>query len=474
MHANIGSPRDDAAPRQQPRERLISLSYSLLRFSTAGGAVAMGLVQTLVFARLLTPERFSIFIVAAAVGYTLWVADLGLANIVFVNLRTPFLAGGKSDEVARQTTAVVLFYALLAIGAALACFAVVLARPAATLEDAVALALFLLYITLNLPWTALRSISIAVDLFLFYERLELIRRVVNIATLLAMLGGLPLIAFLTGSDILWGMLFAVAAARLVRRGALTPHLRGMLREFLSFLKVNRHSIARSATGALTGVFIVTFPYYVVPVWFGLGAAPIILEVTFRIFRGTCVIFGAICDLAIPGQTRALAARDADRLLRTTLLVAGLCCVPAAIACALLVFAGGPIFSFLLRSAATVPPAIVPILAVLLVASILQIVSEVLLQYTGFFRSLAYNGAAVAVAMIIATLGAVAAGLDLVGFLAVYAGVYAAGAVALTIAAVYGPIRAAASGPGAQPPVNGILRAVRSARPAPAATPARPG
>lgn len=470
MHANIGSLPDDAAPIGMPRERLISIRYSLLRFATAGGAVAMGLIQTFVFARVLTPERFSIFIVVGAIGYTLWLADLGLANIVFVNLRSPYLAGGKNEQAARQATAVILFYAMLAGAAALVCFAVALAQPFATLRGAFELALFLLYITLNLAWSSLRSISIAIDLFLFYERLEFVRRIVNIATMLAMLANLPLIAFLIGSNILWGALFAVATTKLVRRGALAPRLSGVLREFVSFLRLNRRSIARSATGALSGVFIVTFPYYVVPIWFGLGAAPIILEVTFRIFRGACVIFAAICDLAIPGQTRALAARDVDRLVRTTLLVAGLCCGLAAIACAVLIFAAGPLFTFLLRSAATVPHAVVPILVVLLLVSVLQIVSETLLQFTGFFRSLAYNGAAVAIAMLVATPCTFAAGFDLVGFLAVYAAVYALGAVTLTIAAVYGPIRAAAVDPGEARPINGILRAIRNARRSPASTP----
>jgi O-antigen/teichoic acid export membrane protein len=437
----------DAATVESPRERLISIRYMLLRCSTAAGAVAMGLVQTFVFARVLTPERFSIFIVVGAIGYTLWLADLGLANILFLNLRTPHLAGGKSEEAARQATALILFYAALAIAASLVCFVAALAQHSSTLRGAFELALFLLYVTLNLAWSSLRSVSIAIDLFLFYERLELVRRVVNIATMLAMLGGLPLIVFLIGSNVLWGLLFAAASAKLIARGALARRLRGLLPALLSFFQLNRHAIARSATGALSGVFNVTFPYYIVPIWFGLGEAPIILEVTFRIFRGACVIFAAICDLAIPGQTRALAARDIDRLARTTLLVVGLCCVPAAIACAMLIFAGGPLFAFLLRSAATVPHAIVPILVALLLASVLQIASEALLQYTGFFRSLAYNGAAVAVAMIVATLFAATAGFNLVGFLAVYTAVYAAGAVSLAIAAVCGPIRAAAIGPG---------------------------
>jgi O-antigen/teichoic acid export membrane protein len=461
MHANIGPLSDEAAPIAPPSARLVSIPYLLLRFSTAGGAVAMGLVQTFVFARVLAPERFSIFIVVGAIGYTLWLADLGLANIAFVNLRAPFLAGRRNEQASREATAVILFYALLAGAASLACFTVTLIQPASTFRVAVELALFLLYVTLNLAWSALRSISIAIDLFLFYETLDLVRRVVNIAMLLAMLAGLSLTFFLIGSNVLWGLLFAVALVKLFARGALVPRLRGLLPELLSFFRLNRHSIANSATGALSGVFIVTFPYYIVPIWFGLGAAPIVLEVTFRIFRGACVIFSAICDLAIPGQTRALAARDVNRLVRTTLLAIGLCCVPAAIACAILIFAGGPLFAFLLRTAATVPVAVTPILLVLLLASVLQIVAETLLQYSGFFRSLAYNGAAVAAIMILMTALSFAAKLDFVHFLAAYAAVYAVGALGLTVACVLGPVRAAAGHPGERRPLRYLLKFARS-------------
>ena len=50
-------PADDQAPAEATAPRLISIPFLLLRVSTAGGAFAMGLVQTLVFARVLTPER---------------------------------------------------------------------------------------------------------------------------------------------------------------------------------------------------------------------------------------------------------------------------------------------------------------------------------------------------------------------------------------------------------------------------------
>jgi O-antigen/teichoic acid export membrane protein len=351
---------------------------------------------------------------------------------------------------------------LLGIAASLVCIALSFAQPSATLRDAVELGLFLLYISLNLAWFSLRSISIAVDVFIFFEKLELARRIFVVGTMLAMLVGLPLVVFLVGANLAWGALLAAAAAKLIKRGALVPRLRGFVPDLISFFQLNWSSITRSGTGALSGVFVATFPYYFVPVAFGLGAAPIILEVTFRIFRGASVIYSAVCDLALPGQTRALATRDVGKLVRTTALAIGLCCVPAFIGCAVLIFAGGPLFHFLLRSAATVPPQIVPILVALLLINIVQIVSETLLQHTGYFRNLARVGALVAVMMIAATALSVLAKFDIVGFLAAYTVAFTAGALCLTAAAVMGPIRAASPQTAATTSLNGFFQAVRRA------------
>jgi O-antigen/teichoic acid export membrane protein len=465
MHAPVEQLSEGAAPqpapKDAPRERLISIPYLLLRGSTAAGAFAMGFVQTFVFARILDPERFSIFIITAAVGYSLWITDLGLAKIAFVNLRTPHLAGERDDKAACQAGAVILFYILLSVAAALVCFAAEVFRTSP--HEAADLALFLLFIALNLAWFSLRTVSIAIDLFVYFERLELVRRAVNIATLLAMLVGLPLSVFLVGSNLLWAALFTVAMTKLVRRGALVLHVRGFPRELTAFFRTNWHSVSRSSTGALSGLFVATFPYYIVPIAFGLGAAPIILDTVFKIFRGACVIFAAVCDLAIPGQTRAYNTRDARRLVHTTLLAVGLCSIPALVACVLLIFGGTELYAFLLRTAATVPPAVTPIVIVLLLASILQIVAEALLQYTGYFRSLALNGIIVVVMMIIATVIAFAAKLGLVGFLATYAVAYTLGALSMTAMAILGPFSAAAAPAEGKPTLGGLFRALRSPR-----------
>ena len=53
-------------------KRLISYRYTMLRAATAAGTLGTGILQTFVFARVLTPERFSLFIFFAALGYTLY------------------------------------------------------------------------------------------------------------------------------------------------------------------------------------------------------------------------------------------------------------------------------------------------------------------------------------------------------------------------------------------------------------------
>jgi hypothetical protein len=444
MQANAASLPADQAPVEAPAARLISIPFLLLRVSTAAGAFAMGLVQTLVFARVLAPDRFSLFILVGAIGYSLWLCDLGLAKILFVQLRAAHLAGKTDKRAAGQATAVIVFYVLLAAVGALGCFAFMALRPSLSLRDAADFGLFFFYITLNLTWVCLRSISIAVDEYVFYEKLELVRRVGNMSTILAMLIGLPFTAFLVISNLLWAALVASAVIKLLHRGAMAPRLRGFAGELGDFFQTNMRSIARSGTFALSDIFIYTFPYYVVPWAFGLGAPIIILEATFRIFRGASVIYTAACDLAIPGQTRALAARDASKLIRTTLIAAGLCCPPAAFACGLLIFASKQLFAFLLGHAATVPPTVAPILVVMLLANLIQMVAQSLLLHSGFFREISRIGAGVAVAMIVATAIAVMAKSDVVQFLGVYAAVYTAGALYLAVAAFRGPVRAASA------------------------------
>ncbi len=89
-------------------DRFLSLPYLFLRSSTAGGALLFGLIQTFVFARVLSPERFSVFILIGTLGITLWLVDFGLTRILFVRQREAFLAGRKDPVIAGQSMAVMM------------------------------------------------------------------------------------------------------------------------------------------------------------------------------------------------------------------------------------------------------------------------------------------------------------------------------------------------------------------------------
>ncbi len=96
----------------------------VLRASTAAGTLGTGLLQTFVFARVLTPERFSLFIFFAALGYSLYFADGGMVKVLFVNLRRRFLQNKPLGAIARQATMILVLYFVVAAIASALCFLV--------------------------------------------------------------------------------------------------------------------------------------------------------------------------------------------------------------------------------------------------------------------------------------------------------------------------------------------------------------
>lgn len=422
---------------------LLSLRYFVLRSSTAGAAVAGGLVQTFVFARVLSPQDFSIFILIGTFGLSLWLFDLGAAKILYFRQRERHLAAGTDRAVPAQSSAVVLLYVLIVTLGSLLCFAVMAAQPSTSMDRAAEFALFFSFSALNLVWFPLRNVSNAVDEFIAFETLEAIRRIGHIAIMLALLIGLSLPAFLLLANLLWFVLLAACIARLVRRGALALQVSGTITTLLAFWNANRAKLLRSGNYAMGELTVYNFPYLVVPMIFGLGAPTIILDTVFKIFRGATLIYAAGLDPLVPRQTRAFAERDAATLKKATAMATFLCAVPTVALCALLWFAGDRLFAALLGPAATIPPAVTPILIVLLIANMAQNVASCLLQHTGFFHEIARVATFLVIAMAAMTAIVVAAGLDIVGFIGAYTMVYVAGGVLYIAYVVRKPFRIAA-------------------------------
>jgi len=427
-------------------KRLISYRYSLLRAATAAGTLGTGVLQTFVFARVLTPEQFSLFIFFAALGYTLYLSDAGMVKVLFVNLRSRFLQNKPLGEISGQATAIVTLYFALAALASGICFLVLSTKLNYALSDSIDLTLFFAFNAVNLPWIALRYFSIAIDEFVFFETLEAARRSLTTIVLLALLFGLPVIVFLLLINAGWVAVIFAAIAKLHRRGILIGRASGTLSQFVAFVRSNARQITNSAVYAVSETFIYNFPYFLVPWAFGLGAPTIILDTTFKVYRTANQFYSAACDSLVPRQTRALAERDGSAMVRSTWLVAGLCAIPAVGVSVVLLFAGSKLFAILLGPAAVMPPQMTPVIIMLLFGNLAQMVSHSVLVLTGFFKDVAAVSFSLVAALTTGAAFALWAHLDIVGFLNVYTAIYTCGALATVGLMIRGPIRLAHSTP----------------------------
>jgi hypothetical protein len=424
-----------------PLAGLISLRYMILRAWTAGGGLIAGLVQTFVFARVLDPELFSLFILVGALGISMWLFDLGLSKILFVRLRERFLAGKDMRAIGAQAQAVAIFYAVLIAVASVICGALFALRPSVSLVQGIELGLFFFFSAFNLTWFVFRNASLAIDQYVHFESLESFRRLGHIALMLALLAGLPFAAFIALINLGWVALIALAAARLVKRGVLTAQFGGTAARLRHFFRENRAAAWRTGTHAAGEVYLHGVLYLAVPLAFGLGAPTIVVDTALKIFFGTLNLCTAACDLLVPRQTAAYSARDRDTLVRATVTAAALCALPAlAVASLLLVDASG-LFALLLGPAAVMPESVTPVLLVLLAAGVVKTAPAFLLQYTGYFTETARLSVANVVLMTIGIGAGLMLQLDMIGLLAVYAGVFVVAALLYLAAALRGPIRA---------------------------------
>src|SRR5690348_4041076 len=128
---------------------LLSLRYLALRGWTACGGLIAGLVQTFVFARVLDPGRFSLFILVGALGTSMWLFDLGLSKIVFVRMRERFLAAKDTKAAGRQASALATFYAALIAGGSVLCGVALAMRHDTSAGQAAELGLFFFFTAFN-------------------------------------------------------------------------------------------------------------------------------------------------------------------------------------------------------------------------------------------------------------------------------------------------------------------------------------
>lgn len=249
--------------------------YPVLRAATAGGALASGFVQTYVFARVLSPEQFSIYIVIASLGLSLWLFDLGVAKVLFVELRHAFLKdrlrrGAEGEMLPAQAAGIALIYAVIVGAGALLCFTIVAAGTSRGALEATHEALLFAYTALNLVWFVLRNVSVAGDQFIFFESIDAVRRIGHISLIFCLFLPISFMSFMLWSNLLWVVLLVVLLARLGHLGLLRWEAGRMTATSAAFFRRHRSALWSSGRYALGEMYIYTFPSLLVPALHGLG------------------------------------------------------------------------------------------------------------------------------------------------------------------------------------------------------------
>lgn len=429
-----------AAAKRWSLTDFISLRYMLLRAWTAGGGLLSGLAQTFVFARILDPKQFSMFILVGVLGTTTWLFDLGFSRILFVKLRGHFLAGEDTLPVGTQVNVLASFYAGSIAIIALICFAIMALQPEISVGRAAELGMFFFFSAFGLTWFVFRNACIAVDEYVYFETLESCRRIGYIAMLFVLLAGLPLPLFLVLINLSWVVLVVFAGKRLIERRALTPELTGHWRRLRKFFRDNRAAAIRTGTHSAGEAYLHSVLYLAVPLIFGLGAPTIVLDTTLKVFFGTLTLCTAACDLLVPRQTAAYAARDRRALVRATVMAIELSALPTLAISALLLLDAKRLFALLLGHAAVMPANITPVLFVLMTAGVIKTAPNFLLQYTGYFKAIARLSIVNAIIVTTAMLAGLLGHVDIVGLLKLYAGAFIVIALLYLGVAASGPIR----------------------------------
>jgi len=317
----------------------------LVKLANVGLAMIWGFVVTFVFVRLLPIAEFRAFLVLVAFANFTISAELGFSAVIYSRMRRMRIAGEgdfRSEEIGflfLLMGGLVLLGALL-IGGALAIGVIPTQRPALFLAFYAASAL-------NLVALLARRALAALDHNLWWEALDLIRRVLSVALLLAALVGLPI---LDAVLIQLGLtVIAIVAGLATAHRELAMPLSHWWALRAGGAHVRAHYLADiGRTGALTLSDIAAYnaPYFTIVAATHDPRPLLLFDFIFKISRGLSAIIRALVETMLPDLTRHYHGHDLVafrvQLHRCILLSLGMTA-----ALGLLLLAAGPLLANLL-------------------------------------------------------------------------------------------------------------------------------
>lgn len=290
---------------------------ALVKLVNVGLILIWGFAVTYVFVRILPLREFQAFLLLVAFGNFTISAEFGMTSIIYARLRRHWLGKGEEGEAGgfRLEEMGVLF---LFLGLLIACavMAILIAFLAGWLQSSMPLLFLLFFLSacLNLPGLLAKRALAAIDGNFLWEILDCLRRVVTIALLLSILGGvdprLSVALQLAVSIAVIGYAIWLVHRRLNMTGAHWVAFR------IGGGHVRRHylrDVGSSAAFTMSDIIAYNAPYFTIALATHDARPMLLFDFFFKMSRALSMLVRATVEAALPRITRAFHAGDAVRL-----------------------------------------------------------------------------------------------------------------------------------------------------------------
>lgn len=378
-----------------------SLTFFLLKSANTALATLWSFLLAYSLVRIVGLESYAFFATVIAFASLILQADLGISIRLFGRMRQDFLHPGQvfRRDLGNAAMTALWCYAALAVLATLAFGLIV--WTAGLGDEAYRPIYLLLFLgsALPLPWMILRVTANAFDAYVMTEAIDFVRRSALFGLTLALLAGLPLMAYSIAFVALWVAGLAVLFVLARRRVPVLAEAGPRPWQGFAVLRQDLRGIAASAQLSISEFLIYIFPYYAIPMMHRDALALVAFDMFYKVTRFATTAYLTVSETLLPHQTRAWHAGDMPGLWRMLRLAFLLGLVPMLGGIGVIGLFGEQFFGLLLGHAGVVSPPVRVAICVMLVLMLVQTLCGAVLAATGFLAPLARRASLTLAAML---------------------------------------------------------------------------
>lgn len=248
----------------------------------------------------LGPDIYVTIVVISAIGIYISNSDLGFSGFVYYSLRELFIKQEKTAVIntINKSNSIYLYISLAAL-IPVGLF-VLLKGQNLSQVDKIAVFIYMITIILNLPWTMMKRILSAVDLYMFAEVLDTLRRSSILLIALLMLGPLSFLSFSILSLMIWVIIFVLSVQKLHQAGYEPALIR--LSDCGTYMKESAGSLSATTSYTAAEFFIYSFPYYLLPITPINQSSVVLFDIFYKVVRFGGSAYSVFNESFLPQQT----------------------------------------------------------------------------------------------------------------------------------------------------------------------------